>query len=67
MAKCLVKDTRQRPSIETLAKHAFLRMHKDTRLEGLLKWAMGEDGAGPESPAASTDAGAAEAPAATEA
>jgi len=41
VAKCLVKDARQRPSIESLAKHAFLKTHKGTQLSDLLKWAMG--------------------------
>ncbi len=41
VAKCLVKDPRQRPSIDTIAKHAFLKTHKETNLADLLVWARG--------------------------
>ncbi len=40
--QCLVKDARERLSIEQMAKHAFLRLHKGTNLADLLTWAMGD-------------------------
>ncbi len=43
MSKCLVKEAKQRPSIESLAKHAFLRTHKETSLADMLAWAVGND------------------------
>lgn len=44
VSKCLVKDCKQRPTIEVLSKHEFLQMYKDTNLADLLNWAMGRDG-----------------------
>ncbi|GFH23379.1 protein kinase domain-containing protein [Haematococcus lacustris] len=40
VAKCLVKDARQRATIDVLSKHAFLRTHKGTNLAELLSWAV---------------------------
>jgi hypothetical protein len=40
--QCLVKETRQRPSIEQMSKHAFLKLHKSTNLSDVLTWAMGD-------------------------
>ncbi|KAJ9533318.1 hypothetical protein QJQ45_026362 [Haematococcus lacustris] len=40
VAKCLVKDARQRATIDVLSKHAFLRTHKGTDLAELLSWAV---------------------------
>lgn len=37
-----VQDAKQRPTIEVLSRHAFLQMHKGTKLSDMISWAMGE-------------------------
>jgi hypothetical protein len=43
VSQCLVKEAPQRPSIDALADHPFLKTHTDTNLADVLKWAMGVD------------------------
>lgn len=36
ISKCLQKDSRSRPSVQDISKHAFLKLHKGTSLKDLL-------------------------------